>query len=168
MTKRRLQFSLATLLIAMVVCAIFVRLWPRQLEIAVQIVLGVWTASVLTQLLLLTWVWAGAPTEREKRRTLCYSIALPFCVMPIVNWLAIMIGIISRQQGHDLSNDISALLFVLFLVFVTAVSLVTLPISFLLYFGNRSDPAFWTQRLLAIFNLVASIGTGIAASAGVL
>lgn len=150
MTRRRFQFSIAALLIATFVCAVFVRFWPWQLPIVIQAVLAVWTVFTLIQVPLLTWVWAGAPRGHERRRMLCYCIALPCCVLPIANWLFGMIAIIVEQNEVDKSNDIYlfAGLLAFILVSFYIVSLVVLPLSFVLV-GIRRDPAFGVLRLLA-------------------
>lgn len=161
MTRRRFQFSIGTLLLATFVCAVFIRFWPWQVATATQVILAVWTAFTLIQVPLLTWVWAGAPTDREKRRAFCYSIALPCCVLPIANWLVSMLAIIAEQNGVYRSDDILIGFLAVFLLISSVVSLIVLPITFVLFGGIRRDPAFWTLRLLASANLLAPLAVAV-------
>ena len=163
--RHRFQFSIATLLLATLVCALFVRFWPWRLVTTAQYILAVWTASTLIQVPLLTWVWSGGPTDREKRRLVCYSIAIPCCVLPIANWLLIMLSIVTEQNGVYLGAAeivVASLAIVLFISSV--VSLLILPLTFVMFFGIRRHTAFWALRLLALVNLAASLAVAVNAA----
>ncbi len=131
-----------------------------------QAALAAWAALSLLQLPLLAWVWSSAPTGREKRRSLCYSVALPCCVLPVVNWLLLMFGIIAAQDTGSFPNDLGIGMMIILLMFLTLTSVVVLPLTFLLFFGIRGDTAFWTLRCVAFVNLIASLVFGAAVSLG--
>jgi hypothetical protein len=162
MARRRIQFSIASLMLATFACAVFVRFWPWRLAIVTQLILAVWAAFTLIQVPLLTWVWAGAPSDRERRRMLCYTIALPCCVLPIVNWLFVMVLIIAEQNKVNVPGDIVIVSFTVFLLVSSIVSLVVLPLTFVLFGGARRDGAFVALRLLAFLNLVAPLAVAVA------
>ncbi len=131
-----------------------------------QVAFAVWTAFTLLQLPLLVWVWSAELTGSERPQALCYSVALPCCLLPIVNWLLLMFAIKTTQSTGYLPNDIGIGMMIVLLMFLTMTSVVVLPLTFVLFFGVCRDITFCALRSVAFVNLVASLVFGVAALEG--